>query len=61
VAGDPGHRPQVRHQLRPGIPLGQRRTRKLYNVAVFDRLLVRDGAIAEVKYREPFELIFNTT
>jgi site-specific DNA recombinase len=37
------------------------RTRKLYNVAVFDRLLVRDGAIAEVKYREPFELIFNTT
>ena len=37
------------------------RTRKLYNVAVFDKLLVRDGAIAEVKYREPFELIFNAT
>ena len=32
-----------------------------YKVAVFDRLLVRDGAIAEVRYREPFELIFNTT
>jgi DNA invertase Pin-like site-specific DNA recombinase len=37
------------------------RTRKLYNAAVFDKLLVRDGAIAEVKYREPFELIFNMT
>jgi hypothetical protein len=36
------------------------RSRKLFNHAVFDRLLVRDGAIAEVRYRPPFGQIFGT-
>ena len=35
------------------------RTGKPYNRAGFDRLLVRDCAIAEVEYHEPFELTLN--
>ena len=34
------------------------RSRKLFNQAVFERLLVRDGAITEVRYNAPFGHIF---
>ena len=34
------------------------RNRKLYNSAVFERLAVRNGEIAEVAYREPFGQLF---
>ena len=34
------------------------RTRKLYNSAVFERLAVRNGEIANVQYREPFCSLF---
>jgi hypothetical protein len=34
------------------------RTRTLYNRAVFDTLIVRDGRIAEPRYAEPFGLVF---
>jgi site-specific DNA recombinase len=36
------------------------RSRKLFNQAVFKRLLVRDGEIAEVRYHAPFGHIFGT-
>jgi hypothetical protein len=35
------------------------RSRKLFNQAVFERLLVRDGTIAEVRYNAPFDNIFS--
>ncbi|MBF6557007.1 MAG: recombinase zinc beta ribbon domain-containing protein [Acidimicrobiales bacterium] len=35
------------------------RTRKLFNTAVFDRVLVRDGHVTEMAYKEPFELLFS--
>jgi hypothetical protein len=37
------------------------RTRRLYNSAVFDELVVRGGEIADVHYRPPFELVFGVT
>ena len=33
---------------------------RVFNAAVFDRLLVRDGQITEVRYRAPFGAIFGT-
>ena len=37
------------------------RIRRLYNSAVFDKLVVRGGEIADVHYRPPFELVFGMT
>jgi hypothetical protein len=37
------------------------RTRTLYNRAVFETLIVRDGCIAEPHYAAPFGLVFATT
>jgi hypothetical protein len=34
-------------------------TRKLFNNAVIDRIELRDGQIAHVDYRAPFDLLFN--
>jgi hypothetical protein len=33
-------------------------TRKLFNSAVIDRIEIRDGHIAHVDYRAPFDLLF---
>jgi hypothetical protein len=33
-------------------------TRKLYNAAVLDRVLIRDGRIVEAAYHEPFDGLF---
>jgi site-specific DNA recombinase len=35
------------------------RSRKLFNQAVFEQLLVQDGAITEVRYHAPFDNIFS--
>jgi hypothetical protein len=35
------------------------KTRALFNQAVFEQLLVRDGRIAEGRYGSPFDLLFN--
>jgi hypothetical protein len=37
------------------------RTRALYNRAVFETLIVRDGRIAEPRYAAPFGVVFGTT
>jgi site-specific DNA recombinase len=39
-------------------PRASDRTRKLYNAAVLDRVLIRDGHVVEVAYREPFDGLF---
>ena len=36
------------------------RTRTLFNAAVFEQLLVRDGRVGEARYRAPFDLLFTT-
>ena len=40
---------------------GNVRIRRLFNEAVFDQVLVRDGHAADVSYREPFGLIFSAS
>ena len=35
------------------------KTRALFNRALFEQLLVRDGRIAEARYLAPFDLLFN--
>lgn len=35
------------------------RTRKLYNAAVLEQVLVRDGHVTEAAYKEPFDLLFS--
>jgi hypothetical protein len=43
-----------------GIYAGaSKEVRRQFNRAVFDRLVVRNREIAEVQYREPFELVFD--
>jgi hypothetical protein len=37
-----------------------RRTRRLFNLAVFDRIEVCDRKPASVRYQAPFDLLFNT-
>jgi hypothetical protein len=34
------------------------RTRPRFNTAVFEQLLVREGRVAEARYRAPFDLLF---
>lgn len=38
---------------------GGDRTRKLYNSAILDRVLVRDGHVTEAEYKEPFDVLFS--
>jgi hypothetical protein len=35
------------------------KTRSLFNRAVFDRLLVREGRVQEARYMAPFDLLFS--
>lgn len=35
------------------------RTRRLYNIAILQRVLVRNGHITEPEYREPFDVLFS--
>jgi hypothetical protein len=35
------------------------KTRALFNQAVFEQLLVRDGRITDTRYLAPFDLLFN--
>jgi hypothetical protein len=37
-----------------------RKTRRLFNQAVFDRIEVCDRKLASVRYQAPFDLLFNT-
>jgi hypothetical protein len=37
------------------------KTRRLLNNAVFRRLVVRDGRVAEMEYQEPFDVLFGST
>jgi hypothetical protein len=34
---------------------------RLFNNAVFEAVLVRDGKVAEARFREPFDLLFSTS
>jgi hypothetical protein len=36
------------------------RTRRLFNNAVFETVLVRDGKAAEARYCEPFDVLFSS-
>jgi hypothetical protein len=36
------------------------KTRRLFNNAVFEAVLVRDGKAAEARYREPFDVLFTS-
>ena len=35
------------------------RTRKLYNAAVLQKVMVRDGHVTEPEYQEPFDVLFS--
>lgn len=37
------------------------RTRRLFNKAVFEKVLIRDGHIAEAEFREPFDGLLSLT
>jgi hypothetical protein len=58
MAGSPGHRFQFAENCGQAYRKANSRTRKLYNSAVFERLAMRNGEIAEVEYREPFGELF---
>ena len=36
------------------------RTRRLFNTAVFEAVLVRDGKAADARYREPVDVLFSS-
>jgi enoyl-CoA hydratase/carnithine racemase len=42
------------------LPQGQRKTRRLFNQAVLDRIEVCDRKLASVRYQAPFDLLFGT-
>lgn len=45
--------------MRHGLLTGRRSVEKLFDSAVLERVLIRDGHIAEARLKEPFDGLFS--